>query len=192
MKSTDTPGGREAADQMMHFSKELNWISEFMAGNGCHWSARWRFVVSLCGAAWLGKHIWALKMTYPAPSSLPPSLFQEYVFGEAGCPPPNVFAWKEKMIWVFFKKKENLISPPPPFSLPSFFLPDEVLGKRRVSSPNSSSECPLESKKSRSESPKGRCLTFFSCSFYLFSVSSHFWSVGWEGGLGGKDAPGSC
>ncbi|XP_053256798.1 sterile alpha motif domain-containing protein 11 isoform X3 [Podarcis raffonei] len=31
---------------------------------------------------------------------------------------------------------------------------DEVLGKRRACSPNSSSECPLESKKSRSESPK--------------------------------------
>ncbi|XP_054857050.1 sterile alpha motif domain-containing protein 11 isoform X3 [Eublepharis macularius] len=31
---------------------------------------------------------------------------------------------------------------------------DEVLGKRRVCSPNSSSECPLENKKSRSESPK--------------------------------------
>uniref|UniRef100_A0A8D2MA72 Sterile alpha motif domain containing 11 n=1 Tax=Zonotrichia albicollis TaxID=44394 RepID=A0A8D2MA72_ZONAL len=32
--------------------------------------------------------------------------------------------------------------------------PDEILGKRRVCSPNSSSECPLESKKARSESPK--------------------------------------
>uniref|UniRef100_A0A8C3RA05 Sterile alpha motif domain containing 11 n=1 Tax=Cyanoderma ruficeps TaxID=181631 RepID=A0A8C3RA05_9PASS len=32
---------------------------------------------------------------------------------------------------------------------------DEILGKRRVCSPNSSSECPLESKKARSESPKG-------------------------------------
>ncbi|XP_060614972.2 sterile alpha motif domain-containing protein 11 isoform X3 [Anolis sagrei] len=31
---------------------------------------------------------------------------------------------------------------------------DEVLGKRRACSPNSNSECPLESKKSRSESPK--------------------------------------
>ncbi|NWR08041.1 SAM11 protein, partial [Paradoxornis webbianus] len=31
---------------------------------------------------------------------------------------------------------------------------DEILGKRRVCSPNSSSECPLESKKARSESPK--------------------------------------
>ncbi|XP_060115576.1 LOW QUALITY PROTEIN: sterile alpha motif domain-containing protein 11 [Heteronotia binoei] len=31
---------------------------------------------------------------------------------------------------------------------------DEVLGKRRACSPNSSSECPLENKKSRSESPK--------------------------------------
>ncbi|NXL93004.1 SAM11 protein, partial [Alectura lathami] len=33
-------------------------------------------------------------------------------------------------------------------------LLDEILGKRRVCSPNSSSECPLESKKARSESPK--------------------------------------
>ncbi|XP_064028083.1 sterile alpha motif domain-containing protein 11 isoform X5 [Pogoniulus pusillus] len=33
-------------------------------------------------------------------------------------------------------------------------LYDEILGKRRVCSPNSSSECPLESKKARSESPK--------------------------------------
>ncbi|XP_050787361.1 sterile alpha motif domain-containing protein 11 isoform X2 [Gopherus flavomarginatus] len=31
---------------------------------------------------------------------------------------------------------------------------DEILGRRRVCSPNSSSECPLESKKTRSESPK--------------------------------------
>ncbi|XP_052547505.1 sterile alpha motif domain-containing protein 11 isoform X1 [Tympanuchus pallidicinctus] len=31
---------------------------------------------------------------------------------------------------------------------------DDILGKRRVCSPNSSSECPLESKKARSESPK--------------------------------------
>uniref|UniRef100_A0A8D0BR45 Sterile alpha motif domain containing 11 n=1 Tax=Salvator merianae TaxID=96440 RepID=A0A8D0BR45_SALMN len=31
---------------------------------------------------------------------------------------------------------------------------DDVLGKRRVCSPNSSSECPLESKKPRSDSPK--------------------------------------
>ncbi|XP_063273513.1 sterile alpha motif domain-containing protein 11 isoform X3 [Prinia subflava] len=31
---------------------------------------------------------------------------------------------------------------------------DEILGKRRVCSPTSSSECPLESKKARSESPK--------------------------------------
>ncbi|RLV87359.1 hypothetical protein DV515_00015782 [Chloebia gouldiae] len=31
---------------------------------------------------------------------------------------------------------------------------NEILGKRRVCSPNSSSECPLESKKARSESPK--------------------------------------
>ncbi|XP_074832091.1 sterile alpha motif domain-containing protein 11 isoform X2 [Carettochelys insculpta] len=31
---------------------------------------------------------------------------------------------------------------------------DEILGRRRVCSPNSSSECPLESKKARSESPK--------------------------------------
>ncbi|XP_048374611.1 uncharacterized protein LOC125445565 [Sphaerodactylus townsendi] len=31
---------------------------------------------------------------------------------------------------------------------------DEVLGKRRACSPNSGSECPLENKKSRSESPK--------------------------------------
>lgn len=36
-------------------------------------------------------------------------------------------------------------------------LLDEILGKRRVCSPNSSSECPLESKKARSESPKGKC-----------------------------------
>uniref|UniRef100_A0A803WFU1 Sterile alpha motif domain containing 11 n=1 Tax=Ficedula albicollis TaxID=59894 RepID=A0A803WFU1_FICAL len=35
---------------------------------------------------------------------------------------------------------------------------DEILGKRRVCSPNSSSECPLESKKARSESPKARAL----------------------------------
>ncbi|NWZ43888.1 SAM11 protein, partial [Brachypodius atriceps] len=35
---------------------------------------------------------------------------------------------------------------------------DEILGKRRVCSPNSSSECPLESKKARSESPKGNSL----------------------------------
>ncbi|XP_019477935.1 sterile alpha motif domain-containing protein 11-like [Meleagris gallopavo] len=34
---------------------------------------------------------------------------------------------------------------------------DDILGKRRVCSPNSSSECPLESKKARSESPKGKC-----------------------------------
>ncbi|CAM4579403.1 unnamed protein product [Lepidochelys kempii] len=31
---------------------------------------------------------------------------------------------------------------------------DEILGRRRVCSPNSSSECPLESKKTRSKSPK--------------------------------------
>uniref|UniRef100_A0ACB8EEN6 Uncharacterized protein n=1 Tax=Sphaerodactylus townsendi TaxID=933632 RepID=A0ACB8EEN6_9SAUR len=31
---------------------------------------------------------------------------------------------------------------------------NEVLGKRRACSPNSGSECPLENKKSRSESPK--------------------------------------
>ncbi|NXH50178.1 SAM11 protein, partial [Dicaeum eximium] len=36
---------------------------------------------------------------------------------------------------------------------------DEILGKRRVCSPNSSSECPLESKKARSESPKETCQT---------------------------------
>ncbi|XP_032935370.1 sterile alpha motif domain-containing protein 11 isoform X1 [Catharus ustulatus] len=36
---------------------------------------------------------------------------------------------------------------------------DEILGKRRVCSPTSSSECPLESKKARSESPKERCQT---------------------------------
>ncbi|XP_053136784.1 sterile alpha motif domain-containing protein 11 isoform X2 [Hemicordylus capensis] len=36
----------------------------------------------------------------------------------------------------------------------SLGVSDEVLGKRRACSPNSSSECPLESKKSRSESPK--------------------------------------
>lgn len=41
--------------------------------------------------------------------------------------------------------------------LMSLSLLDEILGKRRVCSPNSSSECPLESKKARSESPKGKC-----------------------------------
>ncbi|XP_030077901.1 sterile alpha motif domain-containing protein 11 isoform X3 [Microcaecilia unicolor] len=35
-----------------------------------------------------------------------------------------------------------------------FGAADDFLGKRRVCSPNSSSECPLESKKARSESPK--------------------------------------
>lgn len=46
-------------------------------------------------------------------------------------------------------------------------LPDEILGKRRVCSPTSSSECPLESKKARSESPKGKCC--FSLPHPLFS-----------------------
>ncbi|OWK53336.1 Sterile alpha motif domain-containing protein 11 [Lonchura striata] len=56
--------------------------------------------------------------------------------------------------------KVSLVAPAkrkvqPPLTLGSLIsLPDEILGKRRVCSPNSSSECPLESKKARSESPK--------------------------------------
>lgn len=37
-----------------------------------------------------------------------------------------------------------------------FFILDDFLGKKRECSPNSNSECPLESKKARSESPKGK------------------------------------
>lgn len=39
-------------------------------------------------------------------------------------------------------------------------FPDDLLGKRRSFSPSSSSECPSDSKKSRSVSPKGKMMQF--------------------------------
>lgn len=64
-------------------------------------------------------------------------------------------------------------------------LPDEILGKRRVCSPTSSTECPLESKKARSESPKGKCC--FSLPHPLFSSPFPWVELNWnEGGRAGS------
>lgn len=68
-------------------------------------------------------------------------------------------------------------------------LPDEILGKRRVCSPNSSSECPLESKKARSESPKGKCCSPSPIPFPFLLLSPEWNLIEIkEGGLWG----GSC
>ncbi|NXD28568.1 SAM11 protein, partial [Spelaeornis formosus] len=69
---------------------------------------------------------------------------------------------------------------------------DEILGKRRVCSPNSSSECPLESKKARSESPKGKCCSPSPIPFPFLLLSREWNLIGIKGGLWAAAAPSRC
>ena len=52
---------------------------------------------------------------------------------------------------------------------------DDLLGKRRSLSPNSSSECPSDSKKSRSVSPKGKTMWYIGVVMTLqMCLDMHF------------------